>query len=124
MKDETKLTVILESRTERRTLVYPRVLNLEFQESFPEPQVGPYRDGGVILRQRQTHLDASIRMVALKGEDGNFRTAEIEKLDPVPDEIREIVTKATRHNINDENREKLIKALTNLVQQDRKEKTK
>ena len=124
MSNETKLTVILETRTSRRTFVYPRVLNLQFEESFPEPLVGGYRDGAVMYRPEQTHIDASISMVALKGEDGNFRTALLEELDPVPDEIRDIVTKATRHNVNDENREKLIKALTKLVEQDRKEKTK
>lgn len=124
MSDETKLTVILESRTERRTLVYPRVLNLEFQEWFPEPYVDRYRDGAIMRRPQQTHMNASITMVALKGEDGNFRTAEVEKLDPIPDEIRDLVTKATRHNVNDANREKLIKALTQLVEKDRKENSK
>ena len=124
MPDEAKLTVIIEMRDSRRTLVYPKVYNLKFEESFPEPYVDGYRDGAIMRRPAQTHMDASIRMVALKGEDGNFRTAELEVLDPVPDEIREIVTKATRHNINDENREKLIRALTNLVEKDRKEKTK
>ena len=124
MPDEAKLTVIIEMRDSRRTLVYPKVYNLKFEESFPEPYVDGYRDGAIMRRPAQTHMDASIRMVALKGEDGNFRTAELEVLDQVPDEIREIVTKATRHNINDENREKLIKALTKLVEQDRKEKTK
>ena len=123
-KDEAKLTVIIEMRDSRRTLVYPKVYNLRFEESFPEPLVGGYRDGAVMYRPEQTHMDASITMVALKGEDGLFRTAELEVLDPIPDEIREIVTKATRHNVNDENREKLIKALTNLVEKDRKEKSK
>ena len=75
-----------------------------------------------MVRPEQTHMDAEIKMVAVKGDDGQFRTALLEELDPVPDEIRNIVTKATRHNINDDNREKLIKALTNLVQKDRKEK--
>ena len=123
-KDEAKLTVIIEMRDSRRTLVYPKVYNLRFEESFPEPLVGGYRDGAVMYRPEQTHMDASITMVALKGEDGLFCTAELEVLDPIPDEIREIVTKATRHNVNDENREKLIKALTNLVEKDRKEKSK
>ena len=123
-KDEAKLTVIIEMRDSRRTLVYPKVYNLRFEESFPEPLVGGYRDGAVMYRPEQTHMDASITMVALKGEDGLFHTAELEVLDPIPDEIREIVTKATRHNVNDENREKLIKALTNLVEKDRKEKSK
>ena len=124
MQEQAKLTVIIETRTSRRTLVYPKVFDLQFEESFPEPYVNGYRDGAIMRRPAQTHMDASIRMVALKGEDGNFRTVELELLDTVPDEIREIVTKATRHNINDENREKLIKALTKLVEQDRKEKTK
>ena len=124
MQEQAKLTVIIETRTSRRTLVYPKVFDLQFEESFPEPYVGGYRDGAIMRRPAQTHMDASIRMVALKGEDGNFRTAELELLDSVPDEIREIVTKVTRHNINDENREKLIKALTKLVEQDRKENSK
>ena len=123
-KDEAKLTVIIEMRDSRRTLVYPKVYNLRFEESFPEPHVGGYRDGAVMYRPEQTHMDASITMIALQGEDGLFHTAELEVLDPIPDEIREIVTKATRHNVNDENREKLIKALTNLVEKDRKEKSK
>ena len=120
--EEAKLTVIIETKTSRRTLVYPKVFDLQFRESFPEPRVGGYRDGGIMVRPEQTHMDAEIKMIAVKGDDGNFRTALLEELDPVPDEIRDIVTKATRHNINDDNREKLIKALTNLVQKDRKEK--
>ena len=72
MQEQAKLTVIIETRTSRRTLVYPKVFDLQFEESFPEPYVGGYRDGAIMRRPAQTHMDASIRMVALKGEDGNY----------------------------------------------------
>lgn len=124
MSEEAKLTVIIETKTSRRTLVYPKVYDLNFQESFPDPRLGGYRDGGIMRRPEQTHMNAEFTMIAVKGEDGHFRTAEFEKLDPIPDEIRELVTRTTRHNINDENREKLIKALTQLVEKDRKENSK
>ena len=124
MPEKAKLTVIIETKTSRRTLVYPEVYDLQFKESFPEPHLGGYRDGGLVVRPVQTHMNGEISLVAVRGEDGHFRTALLEELDPIPDEIRELVTRATRHNINEAAREKLIKALTNLVEKDRKENNK
>lgn len=124
MQEQAKLTVIIETRTSRRTLVYPKVFDLQFHESFPDPHVGGYRDGGIMVRPEQTHMNAEITMIAVRGDDDLFRSATVEELDPVPDEIRDLVTKATRHNVNDANREKLIKALTQLVEKDRKENSK
>ena len=123
-EEVAKVTVIVETSRTRRTLIYPRAYNVQFQERMPEPHVSGYRDGSMIRRPEQNWMETEFSMTNGKDENGNFRTLELEELDPIPDEIRQLVTKATQHNVNEVNRERLIKALTNLVENDRKENNK
>lgn len=118
-EEVAKVTVIVETRTSRRTFVYPVTYNLMFEEVAPDVHL---HAGGV--RHSTDWMNTKFSMTNAKDEHGHFRTMQLEELDPIPDEIRDLVTKATQHNINDENREKLIKALTKLVEKDRKENSK
>lgn len=122
--EEAKLTVTIETKTSRRTLVYPRVFDLQFRESFPDPRLGGYRDGGLMRPPEQTHMNAEITMIAAKGADGYFRTAEVEKLDPIPSEIAKLVDEFTGNNVNAQQRAKLKRQLIQLVENDRKENNK
>lgn len=123
-EEVAKVTVIVETRTARRTFIYPKGYNVRFNESMSDVQYRPHHNDRYMVPRQPEHMNVEFTLVAVKDENEHFRTMQLEDLDPIPDEIRELVTKATQHNLNDVKREKLIKALTNLVETDRKEKSK
>ena len=124
MAEVAKVTVIVETKRQRRTFVYPKAYDIRFNEEMPQPHRLHSDNGAYMTRHDPQYMNTQFEMVNGKDGEGHFRTMVLEELDPVPDDIREIVTKATQHNINEAAREKLIKQLTQLVETDRKENSK
>lgn len=122
--DKTKVTVIIETRKQKRTITYNSAFDVKIGQHYPDRAYHSSDFGGGFALPRPEWMEVELSMVLGKDEEGNYQTLTVEQLDPVPDDIREIITKATQHNINDERREKLIKELIKLVETDRKENSK
>lgn len=120
-----KITIISETKRHKRTMTFNRVYDSRINMQLPDPRPSDFiRASSAFMLPQPGYEQVQMEFTAAQDDDGHFHTMQVEDLDPVPEDIERIVTKATEHNLNTHQRAKLIAQLKTLVREDREHNKK